>query len=231
MADICLINEQNTLAQFQAELISYETKSGEIDSISHQILNCSDFFLVKNKANLGRLQLKFLVEKESTAEASKMASRFITSILGKSATIKINSSDSFYGYLSEYELEQIELDGFCWLTMVFKALRRGDLKTATLANGTGNINNIGSLESGAKLVLTAFQDVENFDVFNIHIRELKANEPLIIDGIKGSVMQGNKNAFSNVELFDFPKLESGNNQIVSSKSVRLEISYYPFDLI
>ena len=230
MYDICLINGINLKEVYQAELTEVKTISGELESMAHQILTCSDIFLIKNKESLGKLQLKLLIEKSDTTQAMKTASKLVVGILGKTAVIKIDN-DNFYGYLNNYEILDIDLNGFCWLNLEFKALRRGELITKVLTNGTGEVENIGSLESGAKLKLTAFEDVENFDVFNIHIKKLKANVPLIIDGINGSIQQDNKNAFSSIELFDFPKLKSGINQINSTKSVRLEVSYFPVDLI
>jgi len=57
------------------------------------------------------------------------------------------------------------------------------------------------------------------------IRDLAANENIIIDGVKKIVTAGGENAFDRVEFFNFPQLRPGTNSIIATNSADITIRY------
>lgn len=230
MENTCIINGKNLFSEFKAELSNWTTSSGDLELLQAQPLSYSEFSFVSNKALLGKLNVELLLESDSTPSVSKLASKLVSSLLGKASEITCEDNN-FYGVLAEFKIKDTEIAGFCWLNLEFDAIRRDPLVTQTLANGSGTVNNTGSLPTGVRLEVASPQNLEDVEVMGITIKKLKANTPFVIDGITGKVVENEFNAFLNTNLVNFPKLKAGENLISSSKPVKLQVSYYPVDLL
>ena len=70
--------------------------------------------------------------------------------------------------------------------------------------------------------------IEGLSTDVITIKNLKKNNKVVIDGINGSVKVGEENKFNDVELWEFPRIYPGVNDIKLSRSeCSVIIKYYP----
>lgn len=109
------------------------------------------------------------------------------------------------------------------------ALKRKRLQMIKF-KGNKTITNLGNCVSEAIFKLSSTSAVAAFTINDITC-ELKANDPLIIDGIDKKVYYESNpdvSAFDSTDLVAFPKLKKGDNDItVSDSNVDVTVSYYP----
>ena len=93
-----------------------------------------------------------------------------------------------------------------------------------------SFENEGTYESNAQYTITASADIENFVINDITINKMTSNETIIIDGEKKLIVFGNgNNAFDRCELYEFPKVQPGNNQVTMTnyENVSVQVNYKP----
>lgn len=95
------------------------------------------------------------------------------------------------------------------------------------------ITNAGNADTPFILELTS--EIDQIDVKlsglspdDILIKNLKANEKIIMDGYKGTILAGTKNKFPDVDIWDFPTLKGGLNTLTLSRNnLILTVKYKP----
>ena len=83
------------------------------------------------------------------------------------------------------------------------------------------------LESGMRMEITPTTATSSFKINGITVKNLKAKETFIIDGIEGKVTAGGINRFLDTDIIDFPKIRPGMNEIVMSANMPVKVSFYP----
>lgn len=148
----------------------------------------------------------------------------------KQATIKFKDSK----YLYDGVLESITFKNINRLaievTISFKAIQKDDLEVITLAKSlTQTINVKGNVDTECVIEVTAPEaGVASFTINNITIKNIPENKTVIIDGIKKKITVDGSNFFNNVELWEFPILNAGENTITQSlTTVNVKIKYNP----
>lgn len=97
---------------------------------------------------------------------------------------------------------------------------------------SGKLRADGSRDMPCSIEVTAREELENFEVKlndeSYTIASLGLGERIRIDGTKGKVTKAGKNAFDSVELWSFPKLSPGENELeFSNEKATVEVSYTP----
>lgn len=89
----------------------------------------------------------------------------------------------------------------------------------------------GNYECGCVYEITSLETLEQFTIDGYTIRNLKANEPFILDGIKKLIYYKNTpdlSSFDDVDLWKFPKLQPGIHEVKKSNpDIQVMIKYYP----
>lgn len=137
-------------------------------------------------------------------------------------------------YLYDGVLESINFKNINRLaievTINFKAIQKEGLETITLAKTlTQSITVKGNVKSECIIEVTApSAAVASFVINDITIKNIPANKTVIIDGIKKKITLDGTNFFNNVELWQFPILEAGTNDITQSlTTLTVKIKYNP----
>lgn len=96
---------------------------------------------------------------------------------------------------------------------------------------TDTINVSGNVYCEAVIELTSMKKAETYTINEIEVKNLKANDTLLIDGIEKKVFYSSDpstSVFDDTNIFSFPKFYPGVNDItVSDASVKVVIKYYP----
>ena len=78
----------------------------------------------------------------------------------------------------------------------------------------------------AKSSLTGYIVTVNGDTYTVET--LAAGKTIIIDGLTGKITMDGENAFPVVDLWQFPRLQTGENTLkFSSNKARVKIRYVP----
>ena len=137
-----------------------------------------------------------------------------------------SSRFEFPAVTTEYSIEATGVDFYDLVTINLMVIKRLPLVTENLT-GTGIITNPGNQESGMRLEITPVTALSSFTIEGITMKNLKAKETVILDGIEGEVTAGGINRFQGTDLIDFPKIKPGMNEITMSANVPVRISFYP----
>lgn len=107
-------------------------------------------------------------------------------------------------------------------------------KKALLTHKEGSFMVMGNYEADCMYELRSPKDIALFEVDGMIVRNLKAEVPLIIDGIQKLVYYQNApdiSAMEDIELLAFPKLKIEEHEIKKSdEAVEIIIRYYPMFL-
>lgn len=89
----------------------------------------------------------------------------------------------------------------------------------------------GNVKTNCIYEITSQQDTEVFSIDSYLVKNLKANEALVIDGINKLIYRSSQpdlSAFDDVELISFPNLEPGIHHFIKSdETVQVILKYYP----
>lgn len=124
--------------------------------------------------------------------------------------------------VQEKKILELTLDGYFFddeETVIF------DGKTSGRLFVQGSRKTPATIEITAKAALTNYKITLNGDDYTI--QRLEAGKTIIIDG-KGKVTLDGESAFDVVDLWEFPRLETGENAVVfSSAQAKVVIRYIP----
>lgn len=175
------------------------------------------YFRERNRAALERTMSSFMEQFR--------VSCIIDEIRGYKGKFKAFLTDDTYTKTLKLEKRILELsfDGYFYdeeKETVYDAKTSGKL----YAEGSRNPPCI--IEVTAKSDLTGYALTVNGDIYTI--ATLAAGKTIIIDGTTGTVTLDGENAFSAVDLWQFPRLQTGENWLTfSTDKARVKIRYVP----
>lgn len=184
---------------------------------------------------LSHLKLTMYFKGENRNAINRSMSSFMANFT-KSCVLELNGyKGRFKGYTTGDDYEDtisqkrkklnIEFDGYFYddeIKIIFDEINLGQIST------------IGSrpapciVEVYAKSDLTDYR-ISGFGSEDIVIKNLGEGKTIIIDGIKGVVSMGEKNAFEDVDLWEFPFLKVGTTNLFFSEhqNAKITIRYMP----
>lgn len=183
---------------------------------------------------MGHLKLSIYFRGKDRNKIIRSVSAFMQNFT-KSCDIELDGYKGTYkGFMtsSDYEKKSVknryvvnlEFDGFFYddqLNLTFDGKR-----TATVYNA-GTRSAPCTVEVYAKSVLQNYV-IKGLSDDPIIIERLEAGKTMVIDGIKGIVMVDGNNAFNNVNMWQFPRMDTGEVIIdFSADTARVNIKYNP----
>lgn len=216
------VNDIDIKENFNGDVVSFSPASMQIEN--NIVLMDSSY-----NAVLGEQQLKpqertlvidFYKEDDISNFISEISSSFILDI-----------EDGYIYQCFTKDTPGIEQEGVQSFTFSLNVyvLKRKLLQMISF-KGNKTIANLGNCMSEAIFKLSSTSAIADFKINDITC-ELKANDPLIIDGIDKKVYYESNpdvSAFDSTNIVVFPKLQKGENDItVSDSSVDVTVSYYP----
>lgn len=140
---------------------------------------------------------------------------------------------------------QVSANGTDWITLFDSAVSGEYTETkyghAIKGNGMRSTNNMytlpiknkGNLKSPCILEIVPTIDMIDFTIEGLSdqpiiINNLKKNSKIVIDSFNGSVTAGDDNKFNDVDMWEFPAISPGvNNIMLSRNECSVIINYYP----
>lgn len=219
------INGQ-TLDMFNAHLCSYTV--GACDYENGYMMPPNSMFPVKLDGNVGLrpIELEMDFEGDSISEIVMNISN-LTAALHKNAEIFL--PDGFY-YTCVFDSVSTPEEQAPWImrvTFSFLGVRHKELKKQSFTQ-SGKMFVHGNYKTAAIIKITPQEGTTEIKVNGITVKDLKG--PVVIDGIRMTVMENGLNKFKDTDITEFPSLECGENDVTVEGSAVVEISYYPIFL-
>lgn len=188
----------------------------------------------KTEIPMGHLKLTMYFRGKDRSSINRNMSSFMANFT-ESCDLDLNGYKGiFRGYMTNDDYEDtvskkrkklnLEFDGFFYddeIVNVFDGVASGEFVTI------GSRPSPCVVEVYAKSALTNYE-ITGFGSDDIVIEKLAAGKTIIIDGIKGLVTMDGANAFSTVNLWEFPSLNTGEVRLTfSNRNAKITVRYMP----
>ncbi|WP_278682864.1 phage distal tail protein [Paraclostridium bifermentans] len=159
----------------------------------------------------------------------------LVSLLRNKSTLKFdNYSNSYICFLENNDIQPtIRKDRYI-LALSFLGFEIGDEIVETFNRTKSKVIDVtGNLEVPIKIEITPVIDMIDLTITGVSedpliVKNLKGDKTIIIDGIEGTVTQDDINKFADTDMWEFPFLVPGKNNIsVSKDTCNITIKYNP----
>ena len=226
----CTINGKDVYNLFNADLKSITPTASKITTNFSKAVGVSNLHINSYVIDTGGIKLVFYVGGMYKEDCYINTSNLISEC--KNCIIK-TSEDSFeyVSVMTDFDVKETGVEFYNEVTITFSAIKRLPVVTKEVKSGD-IIKNIGSIESGAKYIITPQTSITIFTINDITIKNLSSNLQFIIDGLNGEVKCNGINRFLDTDLVNFPKVTPGDNTInYSVENAKVEVIYYPTFII
>ena len=180
------------------------------------------------------ISIRILFQCNSRDEVYKNISDFMVNFRDE-VDIKFNNlSHNYKCFFINSSIDETDFESWLYLNLNLKGYEYGDLISNKVSSAYNySITSMGNIESPCIVEIIPSVDMIEFSIEGlstdaITIKNLKKNNKVVIDGINGSVKVGEENKFNDVELWEFPRIYPGVNDIKLSRSeCSVIIKYYP----
>lgn len=215
------INNKDIKETFNADVVSFSPSTMQIEN--NIIMMDSSYSI-----NLGIQQLKPQIRTLVLDFYSEDDMSNFTSEISSSFVLNIHDGYIYWCYTKDTPTINEDIyESYTYSVNVY-AVKQKDIVTKTVVN---EINIQGNVYCEAVIELTSTKKLETYTINEITVKNLKANDTLIIDGIEKKVFYSSDpsaSVFDDTNIFSFPKFYPGVNDItVSDSSVKVVIKYYP----
>lgn len=181
--------------------------------------------------HLKPLEIKILFEGKTRDIVNNNISNFMALVTKCDIKFK-DLSHTFRCYCTGSTPEETGISEWLFINISFVCFEYNQEATKTFDSLLSmNVVNNGNLRTPAIIEITTKIDMIKLDITGlaeekITLKNLKANSPFILDGeLQKATVEG-VNKFSDVDLWEFPNLNVGNNTItLSSKDLKIKITY------
>lgn len=201
---------------------------GECDYDNGYMLPPKSMMPVKLDGNVGLrpITIEMDFEGETMRDITIKISN-LTAMLHKEAELFL--PDGFY-YTCVYSKASTPKEVAPWIMQVKFSLvgfRHGAMQTETFAE-SGTIFVDGNYPSSAAFTITPDEGTTEVTVNGITVQNMGG--PVVIDGIKKTVMEDGINKFADTNITEFPLLDPGYGSIEIEGNCTVDVSYYPIYL-
>lgn len=221
------------IKKYGASVSNKLIKPSEIDVKKSRVGNV--YAQVSSEVKFKNITIKILFEANDRDTAYKNISDFMTDFIDE-ADIKFNNlSHYFHVYLTSSSIEDTEFDEWLYLTLDLDGYEYSEIITKSFnLTTTAEINNTGNQETPCIIEVTPTNvsiidfKINGLSEDEIIINNLNKNETVVIDGIKGTVKVGENNKYGDTDMWEFPYLKPGLNNIAFSRNnCNVTIKYNP----
>lgn len=227
------INEINILKKYNAYLTSREIQACDIVTYSDWLNKSFNPLIYDQHEEYSAVNVKLLIEGNNEDEILFKISEILN--LCKKCVLSFNDLSFYYDVTLDKHNEDIISDKAYELTLNLKSTFK--FKNQIIENlnkiSSKSINVSGNLKTPVIVEIVPSIDMidlklEGLSDDPIIIRNLKQNKKIIIDGVKGTIMQEGINKFKDTDFWEFPFLIPGINIVKLSKdSCNINIKYNP----
>lgn len=216
-------------SRFNAVLLHREITPVTVNNYDEWIDGAlSPILLRKASYSYSKITLKYFVEGENEKDTLLNISNLVKAHI--TAVLKFSDLNLRYNVKLESQTTNQIKDKYYELTIVLKSDFKLDQEKSITLNESKSIQCTSNVDTPAKLIISSDVDCTdliisiNDDI--IKIPSLKANDIIIIDGIDYVVKLNDIIDVNAVDLWIFPVLKSGNNDItINKEKIILKIEY------
>lgn len=187
---------------------------------------------LSSKVGFKKITIKILFEAIDRNEAYKNISHFMANFIDE-ADIKFHNLEHyFHVYLTSSSIEDTEFDEWLYLNLELDGYEYGEEVVEVMDGVTEKTIFVrGNIETPCIIEITPKADLseitlKGFGDDPIVVRNLVKGNTVVIDGVKGEVTCNGINKFFDVEMWRFPILNSGiNNLIIYYSGIHIRIKY------
>ena len=212
------------ISNFKAKLLERSIENPEFDINGFWLDNSREPFIDRNfNYKFKKLSFKLDILCKNSNELEVMKSNLTKELA--IATIKFDDIDFYYrGFVNGDISVNYIMPGNETLSINMLVIAESK-EIIDYMNGisTKNIKNNGNLEIPIVLEITPTISMQELNIQGLSespiiIKNLEFNKKVIIDGELSKVTQENINKFNDIDLWEFPRLLTGNNSISLSRS-------------
>lgn len=215
------INGKSFLESFRANVVSFVPTTMRINNNIFE--SDASYLPIQGEQQLRAQERELIVDFTSEEDISNMTVEF-----QNESTIDIDDGYIYRVWLKENPSISEEAYGFYTVSYHLFVIKQKPMQTIS---NYKDFTIIGNITTGVILEISATENLDSVKVGDYAIRDLKADDTLIIDGINMLVYYNktpNISAFDDIDLMHFPKLSPGKQSIdCSSDKVSVVIKYYP----
>ena len=226
-----LVNNIN-IEEYNAMLEEKDIQTANITTFSDWLDNSREPLYFKDTEKYILINLKFYIDCKNDDEAVLIKSNFIKQL--KKCTIKFDDIKYYYDCVldsqsstriipGKYELSIKLKSGYAYIGYISKIFNKS---LSTSFQVGGNVEEIAAIveitptASYGSLTLKGLSDTP------IIINTITANKKIIINGEDGTVLEDGKNKYKDIDLWEFPRLKIGTNNIsVDKDTYNITIKY------
>lgn len=233
-----LVDGKNAYTEFNADVYDISYGAGSIDLSYEEKVGGSGFSTYHSSFSPQQLTISFYVGGVDKADALLNSNKLIAAC--SHAIIRYEDEDAFEfaSVLTAFNVEFTEVEWFFSVELTFDAVRRmlEDEFVSSSAESTFEVFNYGTKMSGVTIAITSESAQQSLSVSykdrfgnmqTMTITEVKANVPVVIDGVNGEVLENGVNVFNRTDLVMFPMVFFGSNKFTASKPVTWNVKFYP----
>ncbi len=212
-------------------------------SVSSKLIQPSDIDIKKSKVGniynqlsskvgFKKITIKILFEAIDRNTAYKNISNFMANFIDE-ADIKFNNLEHyFHVYLINSSIEDTEFDEWLYLNLELDGYEYGEEVVEVMDGVTEKTIFVkGNMETPCIVEITPKADLSEITLRGfgddpIVVRNLVKGNTVVIDGEKGKVTVNDVNKFSDIDMWEFPKLKVVENKLLIDKNVcKIKIMY------
>jgi len=224
-----LINGRPLEVYGGAALLSYSIGETAITNDVFQGINRTNWTLLKSMFGRRAIKLTFIFTGPNLHSVKVQRSMLNGALFGR-AELYI-ADDGFYYDVVCTGLGPEELVGIgnasaqIKAEYTFEGIRRGRLKTETIAGGNSFFCESTMPFTDCRLTVTVGTGASSYVLDGATFGSVSAGDVLVFDGIDGKVTKNGANAANSTSWVNFPSLTPGLNSITAADAVKVE--YYP----
>lgn len=216
-------------SRFKAVLLHREITPVTVNNFDEWIEGAlSPIELKKASYSYSKITLKYFVEGENEKDTLLNISNLVEAHI--KAVLKFSDLNLRYNIKLESQTPKQIKDKYYELTVVLKSDFKLDQEKSVTLNESGLIQCNSNVDTPAKLLISSDEDCTdliigiNDDV--IKVPSLKAGDTIVVDGIDYLIKLNDVINVNVADLWSFPVLKSGNNDItINKEKITLKIEY------
>lgn len=223
-----IINGAN-IREYSAILLKKDIQLTEIDNYVEWLDGALLPLKLKERKTFRNVKLEIVVKTESLEENLKQCSKLLNEL--KDCHVKFKDIEGIHRlYLTSHERVNFVRTKTSRFFVEFIGYYYKIEPDFTLEGKEGSIFVPGNIKTPAIVEVTPLINLIDLNITglgeDITVKNLKANIPVIINGEKGLITEQGKNKFNETDMWEFPYLSPGTNQIsIDKDNVDIKIKY------
>lgn len=227
MADIFIDGVPSSV--YGAKLVTYSVGATSLTVNTFQSVTAAIRHLLSSSEGSRSLAVTLEVTDTTEQLATLKISRLTAALRGQHS-IRIGDGYVYNAILTAMEDPEQELRNRFFVSYTFDAIKQGEECVVSFSEALSVYCDSTAKQTPCIFHILADRDILELSLFGMTIREMKAGDFFLIDGVQKIATRNGINAFEQITLVDgtdFPTLAPGWNAITMSETAAVTLHYSP----